>query len=475
METRLTRRGFLKGCAVAAGGMAAATLAVEVATPLVFPERMIFDDNTSPWVLDQPAKNAPLTEDLDVDVAVIGGGYTGLSAAYHLLQRYPERTVALFEAKGVGHGASGRNGGMILPQPCNEYMQVYTDTQTHKLTYEATVDNLNQLARLIEAQEIDCELERNGVLLVIVKEAHVDKYRRYVDEARSMGIPVEFWDRKRTSEQIGSDVYFASLFDPNGGEVHPMKLIRSLKKAAEGAGTHIYEDSPVLEIEEGEVLRLVVGEGRHTVRAGAVVLGTNGYTSKLGFFKNYVLAIHTPMALTPTLPESTFAEIGWNRRLAYSDTYNILYHLSRTSDNRILIGSGHVDYFFNNGIVYRGNLDEMRILLMRELERIYPRLSGMEFEYVWTGVLGFSLDFSQSVGVTGKHKNIYYGLAYAGHGVNLATLFGRIIADLYAGEQDRWRDMPFLNHRFIPLPPEPLKWVGVQANIAYFSYMDSRD
>ena len=244
METRLTRRGFVKGCAVAAGGIAAATLAAEVATPLVFPEEMVFDDNTSLWALDQPAKNAPLTEDLEVDVAVIGGGYTGLSAAYHLLQRYPERTVALFEAKGVGHGASGRNGGMILPQPSNEYMQVDSNPQTHRLTYEATVGNLNQLASLIEAQGIDCELERNGVLLVIVKEGQVERYRRYAEEARSLGIPVEFWDRKRTSEEIGSDVYFASLFDPNGAEVHPMRLIRSLKKAAEGAGAHIYEDSP---------------------------------------------------------------------------------------------------------------------------------------------------------------------------------------------------------------------------------------
>jgi glycine/D-amino acid oxidase-like deaminating enzyme len=475
MGTKLTRRDFLKGCAVAVGGMAAATLAAEVATPLVFPEEMVFDDNTSLWALDQPAKNAPLTEDLEVDVAVIGGGYTGLSAAYHLLQRYPERTVALFEAKGVGHGASGRNGGMILPQPSNEYMQVYSNPQTHRLTYEATVNNLNQLASLIEAQGIDCELERNGVLLVIVKESQVEGYLRYSEEARSLGIPVEFWDRRRTSEEIGSDVYFASLFDPNGAEVHPMRLIRSLKKAAEGAGAHIYENSPVLEIEDGEVLRLIVGEVRHIVRARAVVLGTNGYTSKLGFFKNSVLAIHTPMALTPALPESTFAEIGWNRRLPYSDTYNILYHLSRTSDNRILIGSGHVDYFFNNGVVYGGNLEEMRIMLMRELERIYPQLSGMDFEYIWTGVLGFSIDFSQSVGVMGEHRNIYYGLAYAGHGINLATLFGRIIADLYAGEQGQWRDMPFLNHRFIPLPPEPLKWVGVQANIAYLRYLDSLD
>jgi glycine/D-amino acid oxidase-like deaminating enzyme len=458
---------------VAAGGLAAATIAAEVGIPLALPEQMVFDENTSLWARDQPTKNAPLTQGIDVDVAVIGGGYTGLSAAYHLLQDHPDRTVAVFEAKGVGQGASGRNGGMILPQPSNEYMQVYSNPQTHKLTYQATVENFSQLERLIEAQGVDCHFERNGVLLVIVKENQVEKYRQYAEQARSLDIPVEFWDRQRTTDEIGTDVYHASLFDPNGAEVHPMKLVHALKKAAEGAGARIYEDSPVFEVEEGETVRLVVGEGRHAVRAKAVVLATNGYASKLGFFKNSVLAVHTPMALTPALPESTFAEIGWNRRIPYSDTYNILYHLSRTSDNRILIGSGHVDYFFNNGVVYRGNLEDMRALLLRELERIYPRLSGIDFEYVWTGVLGFSLDFSQSVGAMGEHRNILYGLAYAGHGVNLATLFGRIIADIYAGEGGRWRDMPFLNHRFIPLPPEPLKWVSVQANLAYYKYLDS--
>ncbi len=472
MSTTLTRRSFLKGCVVAAGGIAVATVGAEIVTPLIFREEMAFDDNTSLWALAQPNRNPPLREDMDVDVAVIGGGYTGLSAAYHLLQHNPQKNVVLLEARGVGQGASGRNGGMILPQPANEYMQIYSDPKTHKLTYDVTVENFDELVRLVETQDINCDLKRNGILLVIVKENQVKKYREYCEQAKSLGIPVEFWDKKRTKGEIGTDVYYASLYDPNGGEVHPMKLVHALKKAAEGAGARIYEDSPVFQIEEGETILLVVGEGRHKVKAKAIVLATNGYTSKLGFFKN-VLAMHTPMALTPPLSESTFAEIGWNNRIPFSDTYNILYHLSCTADNRILIGSGHVDYFFNNGVTYKGDLEKMRTHLLQELLRIYPKLSGIDFEYIWTGVLGFSLDFSQSLGVMGKHKNIYYGLAYAGHGVNLATLFGKIIADIYAGEEEKWKDMPFLNHRFIPLPPEPLRWVSVQANVAYYKYLDS--
>jgi gamma-glutamylputrescine oxidase len=451
-----------------------ACIGAELATPLLWQEKLVFDENTSLWALAKEPKNPPLMEDVEVDVAVIGGGYTGLSAAYHLLQRFPELKIGVFEARRVGQGASGRNGGMILPQTANEYMQIASNPGTHKATYQATVQNFGELARLAESQGIDCDVKRNGVLLVIAKQGQVETYRSYQRQAQALGIPVEFWDQARTRDEIGTEVYFGSLYDPNGGEVNPMKLACALKRAAEAAGASIYEDSPVFEVQQGPTLRLVVGSERHKVVARAVVLATNGYTSKLGFFRNNVLAIHTPMAVTPVLPDSTFGEIGWRNRIPYSDTYNILYHLSCTEDNRILIGSGHVDYYFNNGIAYEGSIDEMRVHLLKELERIYPGLAGIDFEYMWTGVLGFSLDFSQSVGVMGANRNIYYGLAYAGHGINLSTLAGRIIADLYAGEGDQWKDMPFLDHRFIPLPPEPLKWVAVQANIAYYQYLDSQ-
>jgi gamma-glutamylputrescine oxidase len=470
MSKKISRRDVLK-----IGGVATGTIvAAEVATPLIFPENFEFDENASLWAAAQPQKNPPLAGDIEVDVAIIGGGYTGLSSAYHILKRYPESSVAVFEARGVGHGASGRNGGMILPLTANEYMMVYSDENTHRRLYELTVKNIDDLEEIIKGQSGDIEWHRNGSVLGIARESQVEKLKEYVHQAQALGRPIEFWDQARTISETGIEVYFGSIFEPNAAETDPMKLVSALKEAAESAGAQIYEDSTVFEIRDGEDISLTVGKQNHSVTAKAIVLATNGYTSKLGYFKNSALAIHTPMAATPILPDSTFEEIGWNNRAGIFDTYTLLYHLSRTHDNRVLIGSGYVNYFFNNGLINQDDPAMLAAHLQKELGRLYPKLAKMDFEYFWTGVLGFSLDFNESVGVMGAHQNIYYGLCYAGHGVNLSTLFGKVIADLYAGEGNRWEGLPFLNHRYIPLPPEPLKWVGVHALIQYYKAEDGR-
>ncbi|TFH38064.1 MAG: FAD-dependent oxidoreductase [Anaerolineales bacterium] len=467
---KISRRNFLKIAGAATGTVVAA----EVVTPWLFPETLEFDENASLWAPAQPQKNPPLAEDIEVDVAVIGGGFTGLSSAYHILARYPDKSVAILEARGVGHGASGRNGGMVLPMTSNEYMAVYSDDRTHRRLYDLTVTNLDDLQEFVNAQKGDVDLHRNGAVLGIARESQVEQYKGYVQTAQALGRPIEFWDQARTKSELGIEVYFGSIFEPNAAEINPMKLVGVLKQAAESAGARIYEDSPVFEIQDGETIRLLVGESNHTVTAKAIVIATNGYTSKVGYFKNSTLAIHTPMAATPTLPDSTFLDIGWKNRAGIFDSYTILYHLSRTHDNRILIGSGYVNYFFNNGLMDRDDPTMLADLLQKELGRLYPRLAGMVFEHFWSGVLGFSLDFDPTVGVMGAHQNIYYGLCYAGHGVNLSTLFGKVIADCYAGEASRWEGMPFLNHRYIPLPPEPLKWLGVQSLFQYYKAEDAR-
>jgi len=383
--------------------------------------------------------------------------------------------VVVLEAKCAGHGASGRNGGMCLNQASIDYMSM-VHPETHKLTYDATAQCIKEISELMTARGFGSFIRSSGSLLVNLNDKGIKKSRDYAGKASSIGVPVEFWDRGRVAKEIGTKVYAGGLYDPNAAEVEPMKMVQALKKAAESIGVLVYESSPVLRVDEGKSMLLLVqgadGE-HHTVTAGTVVLGTDGYSSKLGFFKSRVIVSHTEMAATEVLEKNTLSELGWASRLPFHDDHIYLYHLGTTEDNRITIGAGNAEYFFNDSLIYTKDLNKRRKALQRELVRIYPALKGVEFEFVWSGVMTFSLDMAQSVGVMGKNRNIYYGIGYAGHGVSLAFLFGKVIADIYVGRDNEWKRMPFYQKRLPPyLPPEPLRYVAVKSYMGYLRILD---
>ena len=432
-------------------------------------------DDVCLWSDCSLPRNPSLSENREVDIAVIGAGYTGLSAAYHMKKLLPESTIIVLEAEGAGRGASGRNGGMCLNQPGMDYMSMVRP-ESHRLTYDATAQSIRDIAELMKAEGLGSGIRFSGSLLTNHDEEGVRRSKSYASEAARLEVPIEFWGRNRLEEKIGTSVYAGGLFDPNAAEVHPMKLVYALKKAAEGLGVEIFESSPVLGVEEGRPVRLLAMgvDGRHlTVTANAIVLGTNGYTTRLGFFRSRLVVAHTEMAATKELDDDAISELGWTSRIPFHDDRILLHHLGVTEDNRIMVGGGNVEYFFNDGLNYAKNLDKRRRILKKELMRIYPGLKHVEFEHAWTGVISFSSDMTQSVGITGEDGNIFYGIGYAGHGVSLAFLFGKVIADMYAGNSHRWKGMPFYQRKLPShLPPEPLRYLTIKSYERYLRLKD---
>jgi len=456
------------------GGMAAATVGSAVITPLMYSETMCFDPNTSFWARTQTPPSPPLAEDMSVDMAIIGGGLTGLFAAYHFAGRFPGMRIILLEARQAGHGASGTNGGMIIPQTPNESFEISDDEATHKYVYELTARAIKELQDLVAAEGNGCDLILDGFLNTVRKEEDVDYYEEYAGKANRLGLPLEFLTAKETADEIGSSVYYGSVYDPNGGQVHPMKLIHLLKKAVIRKGVRVFENSPVFSIAEGKAVRLAVGEEQLQIKADNIILATDAYTSKLGYFKNGIIPIHSQCAVTKPISAKKLSQAGWKSRLPYFDSWNKLYHVILTPDNRICIGGGNAEYFFNNGLHYHGDLDGVADLFAKELARIYPVFSGIGFESVWNGMLGMTADGEPSVGVTGRYQNIYYALAYNGQGIAMTYLFGKIMADVFEGKKSRWENSPFLCHPIPFVPPEPLRWIGAKFALSYYGYLDEK-
>jgi glycine/D-amino acid oxidase-like deaminating enzyme len=462
-----SRRRFLKKAAIATGGAVLGSVGLNQISPRLWPELLEFEPNQSYWAKSQPPQNPPLTQDIAVDVAVLGGGFTGLSAAYYIRSISPHKRVVVLEAKGCGNGASGRNGAMVLTMTEDRYMNFSSSPAIDRKIYELTAENIRTLSKLSAATGIDCELETNGALQVLNTSDDVKAAKAYVQQARSLGMPVEFWDKQQLISAIGSNVYEGAFFDPSGGQVHPMKLVHVFKAAAENAGAEIYENTAVAGIEEGREHLLHTSSG-HTIKAKSLVLATNAFTSRLGFFRNSIVPVREYVAVTQPLSERQLAEIGWSKRVSFNDTRTEVFYLGLTQDNRIHIGGGSPSYSFNNGVGDTSSAASHFSQLQHELARIYPSLSGVQFEAGWDGIVDWSLDEAPSVGCTGKNKNIFYGLGYSGHGVNLTSVFGRIIADLEAGREEPWQRYPFLNASLDYIPNEPFRWVAVQAGMAWY-------
>ncbi len=467
-----SRRRFLKKAAIAGGGALLGAAGLNQISPSIWREPLVFGPNRSYWARSQPPQNPPLTGNIEVDVAVLGGGFTGLSAAYYIRSISPHKRVVVLEAKGCGNGASGRNGAMVLTMTADRYMHFSSTPAMDKKIYDLTAENIRALSKLSVATGIDCELETNGALQVLVTSEDISAAKAYVQQARSLGMPVEFWDKPRLVSAIGTEAYEGGFFDPSGGHIHPMKLVHVFKAAAESAGAQIYENTAVASIEEGQE-HVLHTTGGNTVKAKSLVLATNAFTSRLGFFRNSILPLHEYVAVTQPLTEQHLAAIGWRERVPFNDSRTRVFYLGLTQDRRIHIGGGSPSYFFNGGDGNASDAASHFAQLQRELVRIYPRLAGIEFEAGWDGIVDWSSDASPSVGCTGRHKNIFYGLGYSGHGVNLTSIFGRIIAALDAGRDESWRQYPFLNADLVYVPNEPFRWLSAQSGLAWYRLTES--
>ncbi len=461
----LRRRQLLTGAATAAAGLAGGSFALNALAPRILPETPGVDPNTSYWARALPAPNAALATSIDADIAIVGAGFTGLSAAFYLRGLLPGRRVVVLEALRCGNGASARNGAMLLPSTGDRYLHAGEDAALDARIDALTLENIGRLKRLAATLGMDAEIDTRGAAHALLT---LDEAREAEDTAlklRNRGIPIEYWSREQVRAALGTTAYAGALHDPRAGQLHPGKLVALWKLAAERAGAEIYEGTRVESVEEGRVHVLTTARGDR-VRAPVLVLATNAYGSRLGYLRRAAAPVWSYAAITAPLEEADVAALGWRAALPFDDSRTELYYLGLTRDRRLHIGGGKVDYLFNDGTPGSVTAGERHGALKAMLAELYPSLASVAFDAQWAGAVDMSLDASPSVGTLGAHRNIHYAIGYSGHGVNLTSVFGRILADLVGGNRDEWRWLPYLDRLPPYLPNEPFRWLSIRARLA---------
>ncbi|HET6821434.1 MAG TPA: FAD-binding oxidoreductase, partial [Anaerolineales bacterium] len=376
-----------------------------------------------------------------VDVAIVGGGYTGLSAA-RTLAKQGIRVVVL-EAQTIGWGASSRNGGMVLTGlklGMQTVMKQY-GRETAKRLFQCSLDSIDTVERLVREEGIDCGFARYGHLLTANKPKHYDALKEEGEfMEREFDHHIRLIHRDQQRSEIGSNAYFGALLDECSGGLNPAQYVTGLAGAAERAGATLHARARVLRLERNGGPFLVETE-RGTLSAASVLVGTSGYTGKVTKrLQRKIIPIGSFIIATERLPEHLVKEIIPNNRMIFDSRHYLNYF--RLWENRLIFG-GRAAFFPETSRTIQRSAD----ILRREMVQVYPQLRDVKVEYVWGGTLDFAFDMMPHVGET---DGMYYSLGYAGHGVAMATYLGKTVAE--AMIKGNISEHPFASFEFPDAP-----------------------
>lgn len=418
-----------------------------------------------------PPLRASLAESLECDVAIVGGGYTGLWTAWYLKQARPDWRVVVLERRWCGFGASGRNGGWL-----SGLLAGSRERWADEFGRDAVIAAQREMFRAVEEvrdfcteEGVDCDLVLSGSLDVARSAPSLARLRERVEWQRSWGFGDDDWrllGRDEVLERVGVANARGGVFTPHCARVHPVKLVRGLAEAVERAGVEIYEDT--------DVRRLTAPLGtarRHDVTARWTVRATEGYSHALA--PRSLIPMNSSMVVTAPLGDERWAEIGWERFETLRDAAHTFCYLQRTADGRIAIGGRGRPYRYGSRTDVNGELGDATVAeLQRRLTQMFPSVADTEIEHAWGGVLGVSRDWCPAVSVDRGTGQATAG-GYVGDGVSTANLAGRTLRDLILDEDTPLTRAPWAHHRPRRWEPEPLRYAGVHAVYGLYRAADA--
>ncbi len=413
-----------------------------------------------PWWLDEAfaaeggrADAGPLRGELTVDVAIVGGGYTGLWTALGVLEREPSADVALLEARFCGAGPSGRNGGFIEGYwpALGELVELFGRERAIELARAGEA-----IRPAVRALGDDVWLREAGMLMVAATAAQERAVDRAVAAAEAAGHPDQARPQTRddVEARCRSPRFRRGVLFPDCGTVHPGRLVRALRRTALARGVRLFEGTPARSGGPGLVL---TPQGR--VRARRVVVATNAAMTDWRPVRGRLTVFGSYVVLTEPVPD-LLAAIGWSGGEAIVDARMFLHYFRTTDDGRVLMGSGSGPIGFGNRIDRRFT-DDAPTAARAELglRRLLPGLAAARIERSWGGPIDVSADHIPFVGTTDDGVT-HFAAGFSGNGVGPSYLAGQALASLATGRLDEWSTLPLVRGRGDGVPPEPFRYVG---------------
>ena len=436
-------------------------------------------EDVSFWVdTPDPLPCAPLEGDARCDIAIVGGGFAGLSAAYHLMRARPDLEIVLVESARVGSGASGRNTGMLGPRVGGSILDLvrrYGEVEARRL-YQTSVDAVEHVASLIGSEGIACGLEHTSQVKAAITQRHVAQLTREARMLERLGFDAP-WHDESDMARIAPVSYRAGLRYPHSALLNPVLLCRELKRLVVAGGVRVYEHTAVRALKPGRPVTITADGG--TLTARQLVLATNAYTAQLGLLQGQIIPIQTHVIQTAPLSDAQLARLTWPGRNPLFEAGNIFNYYRLTPDNRILFGGGRPLYEAAPGNSRSGATDiaDPRVWAAQldVFRNRFPALHDVEMANRWSGALAMTLDHLPIVGKLAEAPGVFFAGGWNGHGVAMAMASGAIVADLVLGSRSARVNVPWVRGHAPQVPPDPLRALGLSAYLAALGALDRLD
>jgi glycine/D-amino acid oxidase-like deaminating enzyme len=424
---------------------------------------------------DDWVPRASLPGDVDVDVAIVGAGFTGLWTAYYLAGRDPTLRIAVLEKEVAGFGASGRNGGWssaLFPASMG-WLARRHGRDAAVAQHRAMQAAVDEVGRVVAAEGIDCSWHKGGTVSLARSPVQMQRARDEVADAQEWGFGPEdlrLLDAREAGERLAATSVLGGTYTPHCAVIHPARLVRGLARAVEARGVPVYEGTRVTDIAPG-----VVRTSRGTVRAEIVVRALEGYTPTLPRHRRDLAPVYSLMLATEPLSEDFWARTGLADRETWHDLRHLVIYGQRTADGRLAFGGRGAPYHYGSRIRPQSDQEPSVFAGLRQiLDELFPHLDGAAVTHTWGGPLGIARDWCASVGLD-RASGLAWAGGYVGDGVTTTNLAGRTLADLITGDETDLTALPWVGHTSRRWEPEPFRWLGVTAALRLMSAADAEE